>query len=124
MSDLVYFFRMIITAVLVVQKFYNDCFFGNQTIAMLGGITLKELNALEVVFLDVLNFDINVSEEEYVEYKRGLDGYFSEPLNSQKLTDVRTILDGMCNFEALYASLGIDTLSVNLPPHLLQAMYI
>ena len=35
------------TTLLVVQKYFNDNFFGNYTFSKIGGIKLAELNMLE-----------------------------------------------------------------------------
>ena len=56
---------MILVTVLVTQKFYNDHYFGNNSIAHLGGGSLKELNMLEEEFLEIINFDVNVTTEEF-----------------------------------------------------------
>jgi len=49
---------------LVVQKFYNDKYYGNNTIALLGGIPIPELNMLEEEFLEMIDFNLNVGDED------------------------------------------------------------
>lgn len=61
---------------LVTQKFYNDLFLSNYEIATIGGLQLSELNLLEEVFLETIDFDINVSEQEFNEYRKKLNLHF------------------------------------------------
>lgn len=48
--------RMLLAAVLVVTKYHDDDHYNNKYFAHIGGVTLKELNALELEFLDITNF--------------------------------------------------------------------
>jgi hypothetical protein len=61
-------YRLILTAVLVATKFYNDIFYGNNFIAYLGGVHLKEINRLEVEFLRLINFKLMIEHSEYIMY--------------------------------------------------------
>jgi len=42
-------------------------------VAELGGVSLQEINQLEIEFLHKLNFTINVEEEEYDVYRTAID---------------------------------------------------
>lgn len=59
-----------------MQKFNNDNFYGNYTLAHIGGVQLDDLNNMEEQFLDILDFDVFVQEEEYNQYKVGLENFF------------------------------------------------
>jgi hypothetical protein len=37
---------------------------------------IHELNYLEEVFIEILDFDLNVKEEEFESYKQAMDQYF------------------------------------------------
>ncbi len=60
-----YFNRIILTAVLIVQKFFNDSFFNNHYLAMLGGVQLEELNSMEQYFLEILDYKVFVKPETF-----------------------------------------------------------
>jgi len=64
--------RLIITAVCVAAKFLDDSYYPNLFYSQIGGITLKELNFLEVEFLFGLNFSLHVTPPEYRRYYMGL----------------------------------------------------
>lgn len=58
--------KLILTSALVTQKFYSDIFYSNHFFAQkCNFIDVKELNALEEIFLDVLDWKITVEPEEY-----------------------------------------------------------
>jgi len=85
-------FRLVLVAVLVVQKCYNDVFYNNQTIAYIGGIQLEELNALEIAFLDTLDFDILIREDEFSEYRAKLATFFGRPPDASRLQEIRDFM--------------------------------
>ena len=64
--------RVIITAVCLAAKFYEDFFFPNVFYAQLGGIPLLELNTLEVEFLYGIDFALHVSKDLYDKYNNAL----------------------------------------------------
>lgn len=66
------FYRLILTAVLVTSKFYNDVFYGNHFVSYVGGVTLEEMNLLEVDFLKFLDWKLWVDPMEYDNYLKGL----------------------------------------------------
>jgi|APSaa5957512535_1039671.scaffolds.fasta_scaffold169737_1 hypothetical protein len=55
--------RQILISILLTQKFFTDYFYGNIYVAQVGGMTLSELNALEKIFLEIIDFKLNVSED-------------------------------------------------------------
>ena len=57
--------RLMLVAIIVAQKFFNDKFYGNNTFSKIGGVSIPELNLLEQHFLGLLDFDNNVSSEQY-----------------------------------------------------------
>jgi len=69
--------RLILTSALVTQKFYSDIFYSNHFFAQkCNFIDVKELNALEEIFLDVIDWKITVDLDEYDLYLSGLDQFF------------------------------------------------
>lgn len=65
-------YRLILSAVLLTSKFYNDVFYGNHFLAFVGGVSLPEMNLLEVEFLKLVNWAIWVTPE--VEFEMYLAG--------------------------------------------------
>jgi len=49
-------------------KFFDDHYYNNAYYAKVGGVTYSEMNALEVEFLFMLNFDLFVTTETYKQY--------------------------------------------------------
>ena len=60
--------RLIITAVTVSTKFSSDFFYSNSRYSKVGGISLKEMNYLEVQFLILCDFNLLISVEEFERY--------------------------------------------------------
>lgn len=52
--------RLMITAVLVATKYFDDFYFKNTFYAKLGGVTIDLINELEIEFLNLLNFNCYV----------------------------------------------------------------
>jgi len=57
--------RLLITSVLVASKFFDDTFYNNSYYSRVGGITCAELNALELEFLFLINFNLSVSPDMF-----------------------------------------------------------
>uniref|UniRef100_A0A0A9HGY2 Cyclin n=1 Tax=Arundo donax TaxID=35708 RepID=A0A0A9HGY2_ARUDO len=60
--------RLLITAVLAAVKFMDDVCYNNSYFARVGGISLPEMNYLEVDFLFGVGFDLNLSPETFGQY--------------------------------------------------------
>ncbi|XP_051218493.1 cyclin-P4-1 [Lolium perenne] len=60
--------RLLITAVLAAVKFMDDICYNNAYFAKVGGISLPEMNYLEVDFLFGVGFDLKVSPETFGHY--------------------------------------------------------
>lgn len=57
--------RMLITVVMVSAKVHEDIHHGNHTYASIGGISNRELARLELQVLNLLEFELYVSADEY-----------------------------------------------------------
>lgn len=60
--------RLIIAGVTVATKFFSDFFYSNARYAKVGGITLQELNHLELQFLILCDFKLLISVNELQRY--------------------------------------------------------
>ena len=67
--------------------------------------------------MDILDYDIYVSEKEYKEYRDGLKVYFHEPMEKSKKDMVGSIFDKLHAYDNTYMNGGIDVLQISLPPH-------
>ncbi|ORX50461.1 cyclin-domain-containing protein [Hesseltinella vesiculosa] len=60
--------RFIITSVMVASKLFSDVFFTNTRYAKVGGLPVSELNVLEVEFLELNNYSLFVTVQEFQYY--------------------------------------------------------
>jgi hypothetical protein len=66
-------YRLILAAILLTSKFYNDVFYGNHFVAYVGGVSLSELNLLESQFLQLLDWSLWVDPiNEFEVYLQGV----------------------------------------------------
>lgn len=59
-----------------VQKYYNDVPFTNKDCAELSGLSTKELLDLELEFMNYIDYDMNITEENYIKYKKRMKNFF------------------------------------------------
>jgi len=78
--------RIFLASILLSVKFLDDIYYNNSFFAKLGGIPLQELNALEVEFLRLTRFDLNVSEQQYGAYHASIRAYVRRTPAPQLLT--------------------------------------
>ncbi|KAF7456473.1 putative cyclin [Cryptosporidium felis] len=62
--------RVIVTAIMLATKFFDDIFYSNAFYAKVSGVGTQELNSLEIYFLRLIRFQLFVTEYEYEIYKR------------------------------------------------------
>jgi hypothetical protein len=60
--------RLILAAVLLAAKYFDDSFYSNSFYSKVGGVRTKELNTLEACLLEMLQWRLYVSPEEYAQY--------------------------------------------------------
>lgn len=56
--------RIVITGLLIAAKYHDDIYFNNKYYARVGGISLREMNMLELEFLARIQFNLFLSQEE------------------------------------------------------------
>mmetsp|Transcript_53355 Transcript_53355/g.130357 ORF Transcript_53355/g.130357 Transcript_53355/m.130357 type:complete len:328 (+) Transcript_53355:319-1302(+) len=64
--------RLLLVAVMTAAKFFDNIYYSNSHWAQIGGITSKEINALELDFLFCMTFDLGVSTTDYKEFLQNL----------------------------------------------------
>lgn len=60
--------RLALTGLLLAAKFQDDVFYSNRFYSQVGGVTVKELNGLEIVMLRILKHRLYVNLEEFAVY--------------------------------------------------------
>ncbi|GAQ90580.1 cyclin [Klebsormidium nitens] len=76
--------RLLLTALLLSCKFFDDQCYGNAYFAEVGGVSVLELNLLEVEFLFHIDFKLNVTEAEIEEALQEIVRVRCEGRTSQK----------------------------------------
>lgn len=64
--------RVVITAILLAAKFFDDAYYNNAYYSKVGGVLVSEMNGLEVDFLFRINFSLHVTPEVFDKYKAEL----------------------------------------------------
>jgi hypothetical protein len=67
--------RLLITNMMIAAKYHDDLFYNNAYYAKLGGLSLPELNLLELEVLETLNYSMFVSNELFEKYSSQLNNY-------------------------------------------------
>ena len=67
--------RLILTSIVLAIKFSDDIYADNVVYSKIGGIPHLELNALEVEMLGLLQFNLYVSSQLYLQYVNELQGH-------------------------------------------------
>jgi len=82
--------RIVITAILLAAKFFDDAYYNNAYYARVGGVLASELNALECEFLFRIDFSLRVTPEEFHKYRTELLSHASamNPARMSPSTDV------------------------------------
>lgn len=70
--------RLLLIAVMLAAKFHDDVAWGSSHYAAVGGVSAKELNALENAFLRALDWKLTVNAEEYEFYRAYMEAYMAE----------------------------------------------
>ncbi|KAG0171897.1 hypothetical protein DFQ30_000211 [Apophysomyces sp. BC1015] len=60
--------RLVIAGIMIASKFFSDIFYTNVRYAKVGGLDVAELNDLELKFLVLNDFNLNVRVEKLQEY--------------------------------------------------------
>jgi len=60
--------RLLIIAVMLAAKFHDDKYYENSYYAKVGGLTLREVNVLELAMLKELQWKLLVTAKEYLLY--------------------------------------------------------
>ena len=65
-------YRLLLVSAITAAKFYDDEIRDNAHYARVGGISNRELNELERLFLEYIDFDLYIQDSEYEDYSKKL----------------------------------------------------
>lgn len=71
--------RLLISSVLIAAKFLDDLFYNNAFYARLGGISVCEMNSLELEFLQLIGFSLHVTPDNFEFYRNELTAFTTIP---------------------------------------------
>lgn len=94
-------FRLTLACVSIFTKFANDFYYSNTDISATCGISKLELQALELYTLELLDWEVFVSEEEYGNFQNLLSDAFRKQILSKPFPEspewVRESVGGLSN---------------------------
>lgn len=61
--------RLLVTSIMLAVKFFDDVYYSNSYYARVGGVKTKEVNGLEAQFLQLIDWKLHVSPQEYDQYR-------------------------------------------------------
>jgi hypothetical protein len=67
--------RIILGCLLLAIKYNEDLYFTNEQYAKVGGVSVQELNELELYSIQLLNFNLFISEDIYEKYIQYITNY-------------------------------------------------
>ncbi|ORX86794.1 hypothetical protein K493DRAFT_190542, partial [Basidiobolus meristosporus CBS 931.73] len=68
---------VIVVALMLAHKFQDDNTYSNQSWAFVSKLPLAQINSVEVQFLSALNYNLYVSESEYIQWLNYLEQYLN-----------------------------------------------
>eukprot|EP00357_Protocruzia_adherens_P029213 CAMPEP_0114986522 /NCGR_PEP_ID=MMETSP0216-20121206/8472_1 /TAXON_ID=223996 /ORGANISM="Protocruzia adherens, Strain Boccale" /LENGTH=175 /DNA_ID=CAMNT_0002348965 /DNA_START=517 /DNA_END=1044 /DNA_ORIENTATION=- len=79
--------RLLLTSIMLAAKFHDDHYYNNEYYAKVGGITLREINALEAQFLHLVHWDLCIEADRFMRYKGELLANISPEENGEELME-------------------------------------
>ncbi len=70
--------RIILGCLLLAIKYNEDIYFTNEQYAKIGGVTLQEINDLESFSIDLLDYNLFISEDIYQKYLNYITNYSND----------------------------------------------
>ncbi|KAK3828755.1 MAG: cyclin-domain-containing protein [Benniella sp.] len=76
-------FRLFTVSLMLANKFLDDNTFTNKTWSEVTGINVKEINVMEMEFLNQVQFSLFVSEAEYLDWLHSLETWLKQHSQTQ-----------------------------------------
>ena len=61
--------RLLLISIMVCTKFYEDEFYDNKMWSSIGGISLNELNTLEIIYCQLIEYNLYISSLDFKNYE-------------------------------------------------------
>ncbi len=84
--------RLVLTCVMVADKFLSDGFLRNTDYALVGGISNDEINQLEHELIHLLDFNLYIEEEKFATYQDRLQSFIIANLKKQRQENPREMV--------------------------------
>jgi len=65
-------YKILFSSLIIAIKYNEDEYYDNKFYAKVGGLTLKEMNNLEINYLSLIDFKLYISEEVFDNYFENL----------------------------------------------------
>ena len=65
-------YRLLLVAATVAAKYFDDEYHPNSWYCRVGGLPIREMNELELLFLEYIDFDLFIQPDDYLAYSRQL----------------------------------------------------
>jgi hypothetical protein len=104
--------RIIITAVMLAAKFFDDQYYNNAYYARVGGVPCAEVNALELEMLFSCGFSLHVTTEVFEKYFLELAGHCAASAGGGAGGDAAGAGRGACDCAAHAPLLGFNAAEV------------
>ena len=74
-SLIFFLYRLFIVSVSSTCKMHDDFYFSNNSWCQLAGMDVRSYNLMEAIFIQMIDFDFNVTEAYYNKYCQSLYGF-------------------------------------------------
>ncbi len=71
-------YKIIFSSLVIAIKYNEEEYFGNKYLAKVGGLSLKEMNLLELIYLNLIDFNLYVSDEVFQTYYNNINATINE----------------------------------------------
>ena len=69
--------KLFYTCLMITQKYYEDNSFNNKTFANLVRLNCDELLKMEIEFMNMINFELFIKDEDFEKYKEKITKFYS-----------------------------------------------
>eukprot|EP00826_Nyctotherus_ovalis_P027837 TRINITY_DN2180_c0_g1_i6.p1 TRINITY_DN2180_c0_g1~~TRINITY_DN2180_c0_g1_i6.p1 ORF type:complete len:193 (+),score=41.36 TRINITY_DN2180_c0_g1_i6:72-650(+) len=78
--------KLALVGIMIAMKIFDDIFMRNSDYAIIGGVTVEELNCMEHEFLALIDFDLHIREGDYNNYCSKLHKFGARKIREKKIS--------------------------------------
>ena len=71
-------YKILFSSLIMAIKYNEEEYFGNKYLAKVGGLSLNEMNLLELIYLNLIDFNLYVSDEVFQTYVNNINATINE----------------------------------------------